>query len=96
MGLFLSQQRPSEQRKEALIRLYHGKGFIDNLEHVEPIPDDPGDVAIRESTIDLAGGGSPAPYRYLVGLTGIVAGRLSHDPTLVCRALPLPVDELIP
>jgi len=96
VGLFLSQQQPSEQRKEALVRLYHGEGFIDNLEHVEPIPDDPGDVAIRESTIDLAGAGSPAPYRHLVGLTGIVAGRLSHDPTLVCRALPLPVDELVP
>jgi len=37
-----------------------------------------------------------APYRYLLVLTGIVAGRLSHDPTLVCRALPLPVDELVP
>jgi hypothetical protein len=34
--------------------------------------------------------------RYLVVLKGLVTGHLSHDPTVVCRALPLPIDELVP
>ena len=54
-----------------------------------------------------SGGNSPAELdtgscrlssvlRYLVVLKGLVTGHLSHDPTLVCRALPLPIDELVP